>query len=279
MVAERLSKPQIGARSRLAYLAQRVRELYEFRYLVRYLAWSALRVERVSFAFGFFWWLLDPALTIVMWTLILVGIFGRGSGPYPFPLFIMSTMFAWEFMVRTARNSVALTHAKELQMRQIAFPRAVFPLANAFAESVKLAFALALFPVAALAFGQSVSPVQLLVVPLIPILMAITLGISWFLSALNFVFRDTERLMGILFRLWFFLSPIIYPLEKVPVRFRPIYELNPMCFILECFRDVLLYHQIPRPTYLGGAVAAAVVTATIGFVYFHFQEPRFAKLN
>jgi ABC-2 type transport system permease protein len=76
-----------------------------------------------------------------------------------------------------------------------------------------------------------------------------------------------------------FLSPVIYQLDLVPHRFRAIYELNPMCWILVCFREVLLYHQIPSPASIGAIIAAAVVTASIGFVFFHIQEPRFARLN
>ena len=79
MVAERLRQPRTGGRPRLAYLMQRVRDLYEYRHLVQYLASSALRVERVSFAFGFLWWLLDPLLQIVIWTFVIVDILGRGS--------------------------------------------------------------------------------------------------------------------------------------------------------------------------------------------------------
>ena len=270
----------MGVRSRLAYLTQRARDLYEFRYLVRYLASSALQVERVSFAFGFVWWLLDPLLMIGIWTLVISGILGRGHAVgYPFPLFLMAAMLPWQFMVRAVRNGVSMTHAKELQMRHISFPRAVFPLSNTLAESVKLLIALALFPLAALAFGQSLSPVQLLAIPLIPILITITVGLSWFLAALNFSFRDTDQLLGVLFRLWMFLSPIIYAISLVPHRFRAIYELNPMVFILQCFRDVLLYHQVPSATTVVGAITAAIVTATVGFVYFHIQEPRFARLN
>ena len=281
MVAERIRGPQTGARSRLAYLKQRVRDLYEYRDLVRYLASSALQVERVSFAFGFLWWLLDPLLQIVIWTFVIVYILGRGhtAGNYPFALFIMPAMLPYMFMARTVRNSVSLTFYKELQMRHIAFPRAVFPLSNTLAESVKLLLALAVIPIVALAWGESLSPVQLLAVPLMLILITITVGIAWFFSALNFVFRDTERLLGVLIRLWMFVSPVFYALIRVPPKFRHIYELNPMCFILESFRDVLLYHRVPPPSFIGGAVAAAIITATIGFVVFHIYEPRFARLN
>jgi len=121
--------------------------------------------------------------------------------------------------------------------------------------------------------------VQLLALPLVPILITTTVGIAWFFAALNCVFRDTSRLLGIIFRLWFFLSPVLYSLATVPQRFRAIYELNPMCFILQCFRGVLLYHQVPPAQYIGGAIAMAVVTATVGFVFFHIHEPRFARLN
>jgi ABC-type polysaccharide/polyol phosphate export permease len=278
VVAERIRVPQFGTRSRFAYLKQRAADLYEFRYLVQYLASSGLKVERVSFAFGFVWWLLDPILMIAMWTLLMVVIFGRVSKGYPFPLFLMSTMLSWQFMTRAVRNSVNFTHAKELQMRPIAFPRAVFPLANTLAESVKLCFAILLFPIAALLFGQSLSPMQLLIIPLLPILIAITVGIAWFLAAFNFVFRDTARLIDILFRFWVFLSPVIYTLHQVPAKLRPVFLLNPMSLILESERDVLLMHTI-HPTLVAGALVTAVVTLTIGFVYFHRQEPRFARLN
>jgi ABC-2 type transport system permease protein len=281
LVAERLRGPQIGARSRLAYLKQRLRDLYEFRHLVRYLASSQLQVERVSFTFGFLWWLVDPLLMIAIWTFIIVGILQRGQtvSAVPFPIFLMAAMLPWQFFVRSVSLGVSVTLTKESQMRQIAFPRAVYPVSVTLAESVKLLLAIVIFPIAALAFGQSLSPVQLLALPLIPILVIITVGISWFFAALNVVFRDTQRLLGVLFRLWMFLSPVVYSLTFIPVRFRPIYELNPMCWILVCFREILVYHHIPGPSAFVGAIAAAVVTATVGFVVFHLHEPRFARLN
>lgn len=282
MVADRIRGPQAGARPRLAYLSQRARELWEFRYLVRYLASSALQVERVSFGFGFLWWLLDPILMIALWTFVVVDILNRkhgSAGNYPFALFIMAAMLPWQFFVRAARNSVSMTQAKELAMRPISFPRAVFPLANTLAESVKLLLALVLFPIAAMVFGESLSPVQLLVVPLLLILTTTTVGVAWYLSALNFIFRDTERMLSILFRLWFFLSPVIYSLGSVPHRFRPIYELNPMTFVLQSFRDVLLYHVVPPPSAIGGSIGMAIVCFAGGFVFFHKHEPRFARLN
>ena len=93
-------------------------------------------------------------------------------------------------------------------------------------------------------------------------------------------------MMGVLFRLWFFLSPVLYSLYpigpgsvSVPARFRHIYELNPMCFILQCFRDVLLLHVVPPASTLGGAVGMAIGCLAVGFVFFHIHEPRFARLN
>jgi ABC-type polysaccharide/polyol phosphate export permease len=191
----------------------------------------------------------------------------------------MTAMLPYLFFARTVRNSVWMTFYKELQMRRIAFPRAVVPLANTLAESVKLLLALAVIPIAALAWGESLSPMQLLAVPLMPILMTITVGMAWFFSALNFIFRDTERLLNVLIRLWMFVSPVMYSLVQVSPRLRHVFELNPLCFILECFRDVLLYHRVPPPSFIAGAIAAAIITATIGFVFFHICEPRFARLN
>ena len=126
--------------------------------------------------------------------------------------------------------------------------------------------------------GESLSPVQLLAVPLMPILMTITVGIAWFFSALNFVFRDTERLLSVLFRLWMFVSPVFYSLAMVPARFRASTSSIRCASSSNAFAmfSSTTAYRLPRSS---RGRLHGVVTATIGFVFFHIHEPRFARLN
>lgn len=259
---------------------QRFRELYDFRYLVRYLVVSSLQTERVTMVFGYLWWLLHPLLLLAIYSVVMDIVLGRGSADgYPYPIFILAAIVPWEFSVRACRNSIIETYTKERQMRQIAFPRSVVPLSTSLAEFVKLLVALALLPFVLLAFGGHLSWIFLLVFPLALLLLLLTLGLAFFLSAINFFFRDIDKLAVHGFRLWFFVSPGLYSVNMVPERFRTWYELNPFAPMLESFRAVLLLHEIPNLTRLG-AVAGVSITATlIGLWFFQRCESQFAKLG
>jgi len=271
-----VSEMALTPESALAQQVRYVRELAAELPLIRYLAGSSLRVESVNLWFGFLWWCLDPLLMMLVYTLVVSVILGRGTPNYP--LFVMSAMLPWNFFVRATRNSIADTRAKTRNMRQVAFPRAVVPLAASLAELVRAIAALGLFLVFAIPFGVYPSPTALLALPLLAALLVTTLGIAFFLSAFNLFVRDTERAMGHVFRLWMFLAPVLYSTQQVPARFRLVFELNPFAEILEGFRSVLFLHQVPAFWPLAAATAGGLVALVLGFTFFVSTERAFAKL-
>lgn len=256
-----------------------LRDLHEFRYLVRYLVASSLQTERVTMLFGFLWWLLDPLFLLVIYSIVMNIILRRGTiDGYSYPIFLLAAILPWEFAVRAARNSIVQTYAKEREMRQVAFPRAVVPLSITLAEFVKLLFALALYPFVALLFGAHLSAVVLLAIPLSVFLLLFTLGLVLTLSAVNFFFRDVDKLTVHGFRLWFFLSPALYSVSMVPARLRVWYQLNPFAPMLEAFRGVLLLHHVPSIEQFGVIAGVSVAAAAVGLVFFQRCEPAFAKV-
>jgi len=116
---------------------------------------------------------------------------------------------------------------------------------------------------------------------LLPIILIIhlifTIGLALFLSCANVYFRDISHILGILLMLWFYLTPVFYPVDMVPQHLLKAYLLNPMASIISMYRNVLFDGKIP--TIFSIVIALLVVTTTLLFGYFVFKryEPSFAK--
>jgi ABC-2 type transport system permease protein len=231
--------------------------------------------ESASLWFGFLWWCLDPLFQMAAYTLVVSVILNKGV--HDFPLFVMVAMLPWQFFMRAVRNSIAQTRAKTRTMRQVAFPRAVVPLASSLSELVRLIFALALFMLFASMFGVYPAATGLLALALIPVLFTMALGFAYFFSALNLFFHDTEQIMKHVFRLWLFLSPILYSTQRVPPHLRLWFQLNPVCLLLEGFRSAMFYGQVPSLWPLAIVAGASVVVLVVGFSFFVGTERGFAK--
>jgi len=272
-----LGRTYLGRTSLPARAVQAVRDVYRYRELVRYLVATSLRTENVATVFGFLWWLLDPLLLMLVYTLLMDIILQLGEPN--FPLFILAAILPFEFFTRSVRNSMAMTLVKERAMRQVAFPKAVVPLASTFAETAHLLAALALFVVFALPFGVEPSPVTLLVLPVTAVLFLFALGVAFFFSALNVFFRDTNHLTTHGFRFWFYLSPGLYAVSFVPEQYQWWFDINPFTTFFAAFRDTLIYQDVPDMGALAVVAAVSLVVLAGGFLFFVGREPSFAKVD
>ncbi|HZT15306.1 MAG TPA: ABC transporter permease [Gaiellaceae bacterium] len=253
------------------------KEVVRFRHLLRYLVSTFLRTEHVGTVFGFLWWLLDPLLLMAVYTVLIDVVLSRGTPN--FPLFVMAAILPWEFFTRSARNGMAYTLAKERAMRQVAFPRPVIPIAATLAEGIHLLVALALYILFAIPFGVDPSPINLLAIPIALLMLPLVLGFTFFFSTLNMFFRDTKHITDHAFRLWFYLSPSLYPATRIPQHLRGWYDLNPFAPCLESFRDVLLYHRYPNGGHLAYLAGVSFAVFLAGYSYFVAREGSFAKVD
>jgi ABC-type polysaccharide/polyol phosphate export permease len=263
-------------RSLLGQARDDLRAIARHRHLLRYLIASGLRTENANTVLGFVWWILDPLLLMSVYVLLVGVLLGRGSPDLP--VFILTAIIAWELFSKGTSNMVSGTMRKERSMRQIAFPKAVLPLSAIAAAAIHFAFAFAALLGVAILFGIYPSVYALLAVPIVLVQLALTIGIGFFLSAVNVFLRDTTKLMRYAFRFGFYLSPTLYPLSAVPDSVRPVYDLNPFATLIPAYRDVVMYHKVPDLAALGVVAAVSVAVLALGYLFFVRLQPWFAKL-
>jgi len=263
-------------RSLLRDARDELKALARYSHLLRYLITSALRTENANTVLGFVWWILDPLLLMAIYVVLVGVLLGRGSPD--FPVFILTAIIVWELFAKGARNMMNGTVRKEKSMRQIAFPKAVLPLSAIAAAAIHFAVAFGVLLLVAIIFGIYPSAYALLAVPIVLVQLTFTLGVGFFLSAINVFFRDTTKLTRYVFRIGFYLSPTLYPVSRVPEQFRDVYMLNPFATLIPAYRDVVMYHQVPDVAALGILAVVSVVVLVSGYLFFVRLQPLFAKL-
>jgi ABC-type polysaccharide/polyol phosphate export permease len=271
-----IEPPPIERSSLLRDARDELRDLVRYRHLLRYLVRSSLRTENANTVFGFLWWILDPLLQCAVYVLFIGVILGMGGAD--FPIFVLTALIAWGLFSTGTIDAVTSTVRKEASMRQVAYPKSVIPLARIITAAIHFLAGYAVLLVVAVPFGIYPSAYALLGLPVALILLVFTLGVSYFLSAINVFFRDTTKLIRYVFRMWFYLSPGLYSVSQVPESFRSVYELNPFATFFTAFRDVVMYHRVPDVAALGVVLAVSVVLLALGYLFFVRLEPWFAKL-
>lgn len=254
-----------------------LRELRRYSELVRYMMSSSLRLETAGTILGAIWWLLDPLLLMVVYVVFVDVILQRGGDDYA--LFVLVAVIAWKHFSSGCGRAMGNTVRREELMRQVRFPRAVLPLSAVLAVTVHFAIGIVILIVVAAGFGIYPTPVLPAILAVATIQIALTLGLAFLLSAVNFFFRDVQAVVAYTFSLWFFLSPGLYSVADVPERVRPLIEANPFTPILESYRDVLMYGRLPEFGPLLVVAGLALVVLVFGYLAFVRLEQTFTKLS
>jgi ABC-type polysaccharide/polyol phosphate export permease len=263
--------------SRKTPLRSDLRRLEQYRSLVRYMISSTLRTENTGGVFGFAWWILDPLLMMLVFWFVF-GVIFKQTEP-AFPIFILISLLSWEFFVSVAQSSMAVTIARERTMRQVPYPRSAIPLSLTLAKLAHLVVGLALAAILAWIFYGIVPSPALAAVPVLALLQAVfVLGASLFLAALNVFFRDVAHLSAYAFRVWYFLSPGIYAITRVPEQYRTVYQLNPFATFFGGYHAAILHQPAPGPVAFAYVTVASFTTLLLGYRFFVLRAPRFAKL-
>jgi homopolymeric O-antigen transport system permease protein len=265
-------------RSLWADALDELRRLTHYRHLARRLFSTSLRTENVGTVFGYFWWILDPLLTGVTYV-ILVDVILKSGGDH-FPVFVFTSVVVWKSFLGSIRNAMGQTAGKIGLMKQIPFPRSIVPLVAVAAEVARFAFGLLALLVFASAFGLFPGW-KLLYLPLVVLVqLPLMLGFAFGLSALGLLFRDVDNLSQFVFRAWFFLSPAIYSISKVPGgTARRLYDLNPFAVLFPAYHAIFMGAGTPDLAGLGWVALGSTVVLVCGYLVFVRLESAFAKVR
>lgn len=260
-------------------------ELWQYRDLLLLLVRRDLIAVYKQSILGPLWQVVQPLFTSIMFAVVFGLIVRMHDGQVPGLLFYMSAVVPWTFFANIINRTGQTLVFNATLMTKVYFPRLIAPLATVLATAVSFLVQLAAYGLFALGYhlaGRHTVPLgaELLLLPLLVlVLVALGTGVGLIVTALSTKFRDLSFLTGFGVQLLMFISPVIFPLSKVPEggRLRTLIELNPMTPVIEGFRAVLL-GQPPDLGLLGYGAACATVLLLLGVALFQRVERSFADV-
>ncbi len=255
-----------------------LRELWSYRELLYFFVWRDIKVRYKQTLLGFAWAILQPVLTMVVFTLFFGNLAKVPSEGVPYPLFSFAAVLPWTlFSEGITRSSNSLIQEANL-LQKIYFPRLLLPSSGVLSPVVDFAIALVVMAALMVYFAWAPTATLLLLPVFLVLQLMLALGVGLWLSAINVEYRDVRYVIPFLVQLWQFASPVIYSITLIPERFRTLFAmLNPMVGIIEGFRWAILGLQPPGYTLIGSA-AIIVVVLVSGAYYFRRREKLFADL-
>ena len=271
-------------------LSEGIRESWARRRLIRYLVQADLKKTGSDTLLGNVWWILDPLLQMVVYVVLITVIFARTQPDYP--LFVFAAILPWKWFNSSVNDAISSVVGQERLIKQLQFPKIVLPLAATFAAVIHFVFGM--IPLAALLvlfFSDRISPYVVLLLPIAAVQLTFTIAVALIVSALNVFVRDVGNISRHLLRLWFYLSPGLYALERLDesaiAREAPILiqiiKLNPFAILFEAYRAVI-YGSVRRGPFppdwlsLAGLLAVSLVLVLLAVAFFKRLEPQFAKV-
>lgn len=242
--------------------------------------WTArnVRARYQQSALGWLWAVIQPAAQAALFTFIFTLIVPIDTGKVPYVVFSYVAMVPWTFLASSLIDMSDSLVANMGLVTKIYFPREILPVAATLARLLDFVVSACLLVILMIWFRMPFFPAGWLFLPLIlAVQIALVLGLGVGLAASNVFFRDVRSLLILGLQLWFYASPIIYPVTMVPESLRLYYYLNPMAGILEAYRDVLLRGQLPGP-YIVLSATIAVAVFVVGYWFFKRVEYQFADI-
>ncbi len=250
-------------------------ELFAYRELFYFLAWRDIKIRYKQTALGALWALLQPLLTVAIFSLVLGKLVGIKTGEIPYPLFVFCGLLPWTFIGTTVASSSNSIVSGSNLITKVYFPRLIIPIASVGAGLVDFLLGLIFF-VAMMVYYQTGVNVQMIFAPLFFMLMfALAVAVGVLLSALNVRFRDVKHIVPVALQLWMFASPVIYPSSLFPEKWRWLFAFNPLTGILEGLRSSIF--GTPFDTFaIFCSASVTVVLLIIALVVFRHMEDYFA---
>ena len=279
MISEaKLNIPMIRIEPSHGWASLKLHEVWAYRELLYFLVWRDVKVHYKQTAIGVGWTILQPLLTMVVFTMIFGHFAKVPSDGVPYPVFTYAALLPWNlFSGGLNRCTLSLVGSANL-ITKIYFPRLIVPVSSVISGTIDFAISF-VFLLGIMLWYHVVPSWGALALPIFFLLAVVTaLAVGLWLSAINVRYRDVGQAIPFLIQVWTFLSPVAYPVSLVPEKWRLLYSLNPMVGVIEGFRWALLGKE--SPDFLAIAISSVVVLVALmgGLFYFKRVERTFADV-
>jgi lipopolysaccharide transport system permease protein len=270
--------PVVRIQARRGWLALDVGELWAYRDLIYFFIWRDIKVRYKQTVIGAAWAILQPVLTMLVFSLFFGRLARIPSQGLPYPIFYYCALLPWMYFATAMQAATNIVVENQRVITKIYFPRVVLPIASVMAGLLDFAISFAVFLVL-MAYYHIMPTGAVIWLPPLTLLAVLTaLGVGLWLSALNAMYRDVRYVVPFLVQFWMFASPVAYPSSLVPAKWRWLYGLNPMAGVIEGFRWALTGHGDPPSILLAASSGAVVLLVLSGLVYYHAMEGTIADV-
>jgi len=270
--------PVLVIRPSRGFLRLNLKEVWAYRELLYFLVWRDIKVRYKQTALGAAWAIIQPVMTMVVFSVFFGRLAKVPSDGIPYPVFAFAALLPWQlFAFSLTESSNSLVGSQNL-ITKVYFPRLVIPLSSVLAGIVDFAIAFVVLLCLMLYYG--ITPTAAVVwLPLFVMLaLATALSVGLWFSALNVKYRDVRYTIPFLTQLWMFATPVAYSSTLIPQPWRAWFGLNPMAGVVEGFRWALLGKSGGPGGLLWVSVAAVLLLLTGGLFYFRRTESTFADI-
>jgi lipopolysaccharide transport system permease protein len=253
-------------------------EIWRYRELLYFFAWRDIKVRYKQTVMGVLWAVVQPVLTMIVFSVFFGKLANVPSEGIPYPIFVYAGLLPWTYFSQSLTRSSQSIVANAGLIRKVYFPRLIAPASASLSALVDFFVSFSVFLFLMIYYKFSPEKGIILFLPLVLLTFLCSLGIGFWLSALNVMYRDIGYIIPFFISLGMFLTPVIYPVSILPEKYSWILYLNPTTGIIESFRSALLGYK-PIPAF--GLTLSFVITLLLfvsGMLFFRKMEKSFADV-
>lgn len=249
--------------------------LYNYRELLKTNVKKDIRGKYKGSFLGILWSFINPLLMVLVYAIVFPYIMRVQQDHYL--IFLIVAIIPWTFFTTVISQGTVSILSNAGVIKKVYFPREILPISVATSALINFFISCIIIFVFIL-FGGVGFSWHIIFLPLIALIQYVfSLGLIFISSSLDIYIRDAEYIINFLMQMLFYATPIIYSIDMFPERFRWIIKLNPLTTIIESYRDILFYHQMPNFAELGIVAAVSFVILIIGYLIFRKLEKGFAE--
>jgi lipopolysaccharide transport system permease protein len=254
-----------------------ITSLFSFRDLLLTWVYRTIRARYQQSVLGGLWAIIVPVAQTLIFSIIFTYFVPVNTGGIPYIVFSYTAMLPWTLFSASITDMVDSLVGNMNLVSKIYFPREILSISALLARLVDFLIGFILLIVLMIYYRMPITIYWILLPVIMLIQLCLSLGLGLAGAALNVFYRDVRHIFILVLQIWFYASPIIYPVSSVPSSLQPIYYLNPMAGVIEGYRSILLYQQLPNQ-YLLISMCAALIILPTGYWFFKRVEKQFADV-
>ena len=251
------------------------KKIYNYRELLKTNVKKEIRGRYKNSILGVMWSFLNPLLQLVVYSVIFGALLAGGDPTYP--IYICVALIPWTYFTTTITQAAFTVVGNGDIIKKVYFPREILPISVVTSGAVNFVISTIIILAFVIFSGVGLSWYILLYPFVLLIQYILLLGISFIVSSITVYFRDLEHIIGIVLLAAFYGTPIVYKLEQLPANLQIIMQLNPMTHIINGYRDIFYYHQMPDMKVLLILLGISVLVTVVGYFIFKKLQKGFAE--